>query len=175
MIKYALQCRDGHHFDSWFASAQAYDSLRGAGQLSCAICGSGAVEKAIMAPAISTRGTPASAGMKQDANRSASSATPADTPDGRPDTRPDPASSQNAPLSNDRNLAARAMAELRRHVEANSDYVGDRFAREARAMHLGDAPHRAIHGEARPEEARALIEDGVQVAPLPFRSKRHTN
>ena len=159
MIKYALQCRDGHHFDRWFASAQAYDSLRAAGQLSCAICGISAVEKAIMAPAVSTRGGPSSPDR------------PAPTAPAVEATNPAP----DAPLSNDRSLAARAMAELRRHIEANSDYVGDRFAREARAMHLGDAPHRAIHGEARPDEARALIEDGVPVAPLPFRPKRQTN
>lgn len=64
------------------------------------------------------------------------------------------------------------LARLRRHVEANSDYVGDAFATQARAMHDGEMPHRAIHGEARAEDARRLIEDGVPVAPLPFRSRR---
>ncbi len=61
-----------------------------------------------------------------------------------------------------------AIATLRRQIEENSDYVGMNFAAEARRMHSGDAPERAIHGEVRPEEARALIEDGVPVAPLPF-------
>lgn len=66
---------------------------------------------------------------------------------------------------------AEKLAAWRRHVEANSDYVGLEFAREARAMHEGDAPARAIWGEAKPDEARALIEDGVPVAPLPFGRK----
>ncbi|MFV0292772.1 MAG: DUF1178 family protein [Paracoccus sp. (in: a-proteobacteria)] len=67
------------------------------------------------------------------------------------------------------------LEQLRDHVEANSDYVGLRFADEARAMHEGRSESRAIHGEARPEDARALIEDGVPIAPLPFIPKRKTN
>lgn len=63
------------------------------------------------------------------------------------------------------------LEQLRRHVEANSDYVGMSFAAEARAMHEGTKPERAIHGEARPEEARRLLEDGIPVAPLPFRPR----
>ncbi|MFZ0099243.1 MAG: DUF1178 family protein [Gemmobacter sp.] len=68
-----------------------------------------------------------------------------------------------------------AIAALRREIEANSEYVGMNFAAEARKMHDGDAPERAIHGEARPDEARKLIEDGVPVAPLPFLSRRRAN
>ena len=71
--------------------------------------------------------------------------------------------------------AEQALAALRRHVEDNSAYVGPAFASQARAMHDGAAPERAIHGEARPEEAKALIEDGIPVAPLPFIPKRRTN
>lgn len=68
--------------------------------------------------------------------------------------------------------AERALAEMRRKVEENSDYVGDRFVEEARSMHLGDTPERSIYGEARPEQARALIEEGVPVMPLPFKPKK---
>lgn len=71
--------------------------------------------------------------------------------------------------------AARALAALRDHVEANSDYVGTAFADQARAMHDGDIPERAIHGEARLDQARALLEDGIPVLPLPFRPKRQQN
>ena len=67
------------------------------------------------------------------------------------------------------------MAQLKQHIEQNSEDVGTRFATEARKMHDGDAPERAIHGEAKPDEARKLIEDGVPVAPLPFRLTRKTN
>lgn len=68
-----------------------------------------------------------------------------------------------------------ALAELRRQVEENSEYVGMNFVTEARRMHLGDSPERAIHGEARPEEAKKLIEEGVPVAPLPFLPARKAN
>lgn len=64
------------------------------------------------------------------------------------------------------------LEKLRRHVETTSDYVGMSFAAEARAMHEGTRPERAIHGEARIDEARKLLEDGIPVAPLPFRSRR---
>jgi hypothetical protein len=71
-------------------------------------------------------------------------------------------------------LAAKIEA-LRRHIEATSDYVGMSFAAEARAMHLGEAPERPIHGEARLDEARALVDEGVPVAPLPFLPRNRTN
>ena len=69
----------------------------------------------------------------------------------------------------------KALANLKAEVEKNSDYVGMNFANEARAMHDGEQPRRSIYGEARPEEAKALIEEGIQVAPLPFMPKRQTN
>jgi len=69
----------------------------------------------------------------------------------------------------------KALAKLKAEVEKNSDYVGMNFANEARAMHDGEQPRRSIYGEARPEEAKALIEEGIQVAPLPFMPKRQTN
>lgn len=79
------------------------------------------------------------------------------------------------PLATQTDSLAQKLAELRRHVEETSDYVGEDFAREARAIHLGDAPERAIWGEARADEARALIDDGVPVAPLPFMGKAKVN
>lgn len=78
-------------------------------------------------------------------------------------------------LSQPRNPAEAALEQLRKHVEQNSDYVGLRFADEARAMHEGRSPSRAIHGEAGPEEARKLLEDGVPVAPLPFTPRQKAN
>ncbi len=78
-------------------------------------------------------------------------------------------------LRDPRNAAEAALEALRRKVEASSDYVGLGFAEEARAMHEGSKPARAIHGEARPEEARRLIEEGVPIAPLPFRTRRQAN
>jgi hypothetical protein len=142
LVRYSLRCAQGHAFESWFASAQAFDGLAAGGHLACAECGSGAVEKALMAPAVGTGG---------------------------------PAPSPTAPLSAPQDPREEALARMRRHVEENSDYVGRSFAAEARRMHEGEAPERSIWGEARPEEARALAEDGIPVAPLPFVPRRRTN
>lgn len=137
MIRYALRCDKGHDFDSWFRSSEGFETMRDAGQVSCAQCGSTSVEKALMAPSV-----------------------PAE---------------QKAPLDAPRNPSEAALEKLREHVEKNSDYVGLRFADEARAMHEGERPGRAIHGEAKPEDARKLIEDGVPVAPLPFIPRQKAN
>ncbi|MDB6182375.1 DUF1178 family protein [Paracoccus fistulariae] len=88
---------------------------------------------------------------------------------------PAKSAAKDAPLSQPQNPMEAALDKLRKHVEANSDYVGLKFADEARAMHEGRSPNRAIHGEARPEEARKLIEDGVPVAPLPFAPRQKAN
>jgi hypothetical protein len=145
MIRYTLTCGTGHGFDSWFQNADAYEALSCSGQLSCPVCGESRVEKALMAPAVAP------------ARKAATDAA----------LRPD--------LSTPVTPLEKAMADLRRKVEAESDYVGVNFVAEARAMHQGDAPERSIYGEARPEEARQLLEDGVPVAPLPFLPGRKTN
>lgn len=156
MIRYTLTCDQGHEFESWFASNAACDSLLTAGQVACVQCGSAKVSKSLMAPAVAP------------ARRRA--AAPPDEP---PAKAAKPRSG--GPLSAPRNEMEKALAALRREIEANSEYVGMRFASEARAMHAGDAPERAIFGEARPEEAKALIEDGIPVAPLPFLPARKAN
>ena len=139
MIRYTLKCDAGHSFESWFKSADAYEALSAEGLVSCAVCGSGRVEKALMTPQL----------------------------------RPQGAATE-APLA-PKTEVEEALAAMRREIEANSDYVGLNFAAEARAMHSGAAPERAIHGEARLEDAKKLIEDGIPVAPLPFRSRRRAN
>lgn len=145
MIQYSLKCARGHSFDSWFQSAAAYDKLIGAGMVSCAVCGGTDVEKAIMAPRVSATRDVVEAALKP------------------------------GPLSQPASPAEQAMADLRRKIEDNSDYVGKDFATEARAMHDGDAAQRSIYGEARFDDARKLLEDGVPVAPLPFLPKRQSN
>lgn len=155
MIQYSLKCSDGHQFDSWFQGAEGFEKLKAAGMVSCAVCGSTDVSKAIMAPRV----RPA---------RSAA-AVPADIP-----TEP-PALVIETPLSSPASPAEQALAELKKKIESNSDYVGGNFAEEARAIHTGDAPERAIYGEANLEEAKNLIEDGIPVAPLPFRPGRKSN
>jgi hypothetical protein len=145
MIRYSLKCDAGHGFESWFQGAEAFAALTAASQLSCPICGSAKVEKVLMAPAV----RPARNALAEAA--------------ARPDL--------SAPGSD----IEAAVAELRRQIEANSEYVGMNFATEARRMHAGNAPERAIHGEAKPEEARQMIEEGLPVAPLPFLPNRKVN
>lgn len=157
MINYTLKCANDHRFDSWFQSAAAFDKLKAAGMVACAVCGDTNVEKAMMAPRV----RPA---------RSAAAKPQAPTTAPAPETASAP-----GPLSQPASPAEQALKELRDHVEANSDYVGKDFASEARAMHDGDAPERPIYGEAKVEEAKALIDDGVPVAPLPFNIGRKTN
>ncbi|WFE76087.1 DUF1178 family protein [Roseinatronobacter sp. S2] len=152
MIKFSLRCAQGHGFESWFQSGAAFDSLKTRELVACPVCGDTAVEKALMAPAVAQGQPPA---------QSAQPAT--DTGHSRehsPEHRPE--------------LAAK-LRELRAHIEAHSDYVGDNFASQARAMYLGDIPDRPIYGEARPQEAKALLDDGVPVVPLPFMPTRKAN
>lgn len=151
MIRYTLTCKAGHGFDSWFQNANAFGALQAAGQLACPVCGESSVEKALMAPTV-VQTRPAAAAPDQ------AKVTP---------SRPS--------LSEPQSELEAAIAAVRRQIEENSDYVGLNFAAEARRMHDGDAPTRAIHGEAKPEEARKLIEDGVPVAPLPFLPSRKVN
>lgn len=140
MIRYALSCKEGHAFESWFKSASAFDGLAAAGHVACPVCGTAEVTKSLMAPAVANAAKPAAPTLTEPAN----------------------------PIEE-------AMRALRRQVEENSEYVGVNFVTEARRIHDGDAPERAIYGVARPEEAKRLIEDGVPVAPLPFFPARKTN
>jgi hypothetical protein len=154
MIRYSLRCAEDHGFDSWFKGAEAFAALQAAGQLACPICGSTQVRKDLMAPAV----RPA---------RTAAPSPEAPAPQQPASARPD----LSAPASD---LEAQ-IAALRRQIEANSDYVGMNFVAEARRIHAGEAPERAIHGEAKPEEARQMIEEGLPVAPLPFLPARKVN
>ena len=150
MIRFALECSHGHGFESWFQSNAAFDKLCAAGQVTCPVCDDKHVRKALMAPSV----------VKSVAKGRERSAAQVDTPQPMASANPE--------------LEAKLRA-LKAYVEANSSYVGKDFAKQARQMHLGEVPEAPIHGEARPEEARALIEEGVPVAPLPFLPTRKTN
>ena len=154
MIRYALRCDQGHTFESWFQSSTAYDSQRRRKLVSCPACDSVAIEKAIMAPRLARRGAAASEAAP--AEEPAVAATAAET-------APDPVALVSA---KERELRAK-LKELRDHIVKNADNVGNRFPNEARKMHYGDIEHRPIYGEASPDEARSLIDEGVEVSPLP--------
>ena len=138
MIRYALLCEHNHDFEGWFGASSDYDEQHARGLLECPVCGSKAVRKAIMAPSVA--GTKAQHGEAP----------------GPPVANPGAQA-----------MMMQAAQAVRQHVEENFDYVGDTFAREARAIHEGRSEERGIYGEASGGEVRKLIEDGVPVAPLP--------
>lgn len=168
MIKYTLKCTCDHQFESWFQSAAAFDKLSGAGMVTCAVCGSRDVKKAMMAPRVRT-GRKAVSQLGEAEAQDTSDAPQEAVPAPAEAPTPEPA------LSEARTEAEAALRKIRETVEANSDYVGSNFVEEARAMHQGDAPERSIYGEAKPAEAKELIEEGVPVMPLPFVPGRKTN
>jgi hypothetical protein len=145
MIRYNLRCDKGHAFESWFQNSGAYDSQVKRKLVTCPQCDSAKVEKAIMAPQIGRKGN-----QKQEVAAQPQAA--------------DNASLMMAPQEVE--LRAK-LKELRDHIVSNADNVGQSFPTEARAMHYGDKEHRPIYGEASLEDARSLIEEGIEVAPIP--------
>ena len=135
MIRYTLTCEHGHEFEGWFSGSADFDSQRERGFVSCPVCGSTQVEKALMAPSVST------ARKKEERQALAVEA-----------------------------LQKEALAKLKAavaEVKANSEDVGERFPEEARRIHYGEAEARGIIGQASIDEAEALLEEGIAVAPLP--------
>jgi hypothetical protein len=149
MIRYALLCEKGHEFESWFPDSAAYDKQIKRKLIACPHCGSAKVEKAIMAPRL--------AGARK-------RATPAE-PQG-PATAPGKAPV--AMLSPQEQEIRGKLKELREHLTKNADHVGPKFPEEARKMHYGETEHRSIYGEASPDEAKALAEEGIEFHPLPI-------
>ena len=151
MIRYNLRCERGHAFASWFQSSSAYESQEKRRLVSCPSCGSVKVERAIMAPRVVSK-----------KGREDSRTVPAEV------ASTEVATTESTPLlmAQERELRAK-IKELRDHIVKNADNVGEKFPNEARKMHYGDIEHRPIYGEASPEEARALIDEGVEVSPLP--------
>jgi hypothetical protein len=157
MIRYNLRCDRGHRFESWFQSSAAYESQEKRRLVNCPSCGSAKVERAIMAPQIVSN-KKGQEGQDKGPPVPATAAT----------TATDVATPGSTPLlmAQERELRAK-LKELRDHIVKNADNVGERFPNEARKMHYGDIEHRPIYGEASPEEARSLIDEGVEVSPLP--------
>ena len=149
MIRYSLRCESDHTFESWFQSSSAFESQVKRKLVNCPICGSAKVDRAIMAPRIVSR-----------KGRESAPQAPAPTPEAPP------AAQTSLMMAQERELRTK-LKELRDHIIKNADNVGERFPNEARKMHYGEIEHRPIYGEASPDEARALVEEGVEVSPLP--------
>jgi hypothetical protein len=153
MIRYALRCERDHTFESWFQDSAAFDTQVKRKLVDCPVCGSVKIEKAIMAPQIVSK-------KRREATVPAQAQAPAPA-------QPAPeAASTPLMMAQERDLRAK-LKELRDHIVKNADNVGERFPNEARKMHYGEIEHRPIYGEASPDEARSLIDEGVEVSPLP--------
>jgi hypothetical protein len=146
MIVYELRCATGHGFEAWFRNADAYDQQHATHQIACPICGDHDVSKAPMAPRIakSSKGEPNASAPQQ-----------ADRP--------------TAEMANEQlRMVMTKIAELNKHIAETSDYVGKAFAEEARKIHYGETEHREIYGEASPDEAAELRDEGIPVTAIPW-------
>ena len=145
MIVFDIQCNNDHVFESWFADSESYDKQAKKGIVECPVCGSNKVKKAPMAPNIATGASSVPADERSKASG--------------PDT-------VNAKKQTARYMTM--LVKMRQHVEANCDYVGNKFAEEARRIHYGETEKHNIYGEASSEEARALHDEGVEFGAIPW-------
>ena len=154
MIRYDLKCRRGHVFDAWFSGSGAFERQREAGQIQCPVCGETEIEKRLMRPAIPAR---ANSGAREAGAAPESSAAPSA-----------PARDGGGALGGDAKLLRQMAREMHAFVRAKAEYVGEAFAKEARKRHeTGRSGDKPIWGEASAQEARDLIDEGIEVAPLP--------
>jgi hypothetical protein len=150
MIRYRLQCADGHEFEAWFRHSGAYDRQARRGQITCPDCGSTKVEKALMAPSVAT------------ARKKAAVPAPVNSGD-QPAPRPTPQEQKLVAL----------MRELRQEIVAQADYVGSQFPEEARKIHYKETEPRGIYGEATPADVKSLKDEGIECFPLPVLPEDH--
>ena len=142
MIHYALTCDQAHEFESWFPSVVSFEEQQEKGLLICPVCGSSRVDRQVMAPSVvSSSGTDV---ISKDQSEKPVSL-----------------------LSEKEQKIREVFREFREHIQKNSEHVGERFPEEARKMHYGEVEYRSIYGETSFEEARSLVEEGIDVMPLP--------
>jgi hypothetical protein len=149
-----LQCRHGHAFEGWFASQGDYESQRERGLLTCPVCNDAEVSKKLSAPRLNLGRSPEPAVPVAEASKAQPAATAAPAP-ALPATPALPQALQ------------AAMLKMVRHVMANTEDVGQQFAEEARKIHYGEAENRNIRGQASREETEALLDEGIDILPLP--------
>lgn len=175
MIRFTLQCQKGHRFEGWFRNGDTYDRQAKRGEVRCPDCGTSKVKKAIMAPAIgrserSERREQSERREKERAETPASAPAKTDTP-----AQPATAAPQ-APASAEMHYAGRlreALREMRQYIEKTAEYVGPKFADEARKMHNGESEERSIYGEASDEDAEALRDEGIEFGRIPWAKYKH--
>jgi hypothetical protein len=152
MIRYALACDKGHQFESWFADSAAYDKQAKRKLVNCPHCGSAKVEKALMAPRLSSR--------------TKKRAAPAETP--APVAATPETNAPVAMMSPQEHELRGKLKELREALTKNADNVGTKFPEEARKMHYGETEHRSIYGVASADDAKEMLDEGIGFHPLPI-------
>lgn len=164
MIVFDVNCSNEHVFEGWFKDSESFGEQVEAGAVSCPVCGDTKVRKALMAPNV--------AGIRKGKDDAPQAIPPGAGPDGTPGAGPSvgPNAAMDAP---DGQLAefVEALHEFKKHVVENSDYVGDTFPEEARKIHYGETEARSIYGEATPEEAEELVDEGVDFHRIPWTGK----
>lgn len=184
MIVFDLRCGNAHVFEAWFGSTGDYEAQGARGLIGCPICGSTDIVKAAMAPAVpaksnrrNTSGDRQLEGRPPESRQPKGSHPDSDLSNGNTELTVAASAAGDGSALPPAEVKAMlsALAAAQAHVEANCDYVGKRFAATARAIHDGEAASRGIFGEATRAEVAALIDDGIAVAPLPFRSRRNSD
>jgi len=161
MIRYTLVCNERHQFESWFTNSAAYDKQAKRGLVTCPLCGSAKVEKALMTPRLGRADTPS--------NHETAPPPPPPQQAGEGEAAPAAAKMPTpvAMISPQEQEFRRKLRELRDHLVKNAENVGPRFPEEARKMHYGEVEHRSIYGVASPKDAKALHDEGIEFSPLP--------
>jgi hypothetical protein len=161
MIRYTLVCNKRHEFESWFTNSAAYDKQAKRGLVTCPLCGSAKVEKALMTPRLGRADTPS--------HHEAAPAPPPPAHAAEGETAPAAAKAPTpvAMISPQEQEFRQKLRELRDHLVKNAENVGSRFPEEARKMHYGETEHRSIYGVASPKDAKALHDEGIEFSPLP--------
>jgi hypothetical protein len=170
MIHYQVRCIRGHEFDGWFKDSQAFDRQAKRGLIECPVCGGVEVTRALMAPSVprGRKAPPAASEGQVAEGQVAEGQAPEGQVTGR---KPGPAP-EGAPIA----VSGKAMPDqlrallqkMRAEVEKTCDYVGPGFAEEARRIHRGESAKRGIYGEASPEQAESLSDEGIAVARIPW-------
>lgn len=146
MIKYALICDKQHEFEGWFSNGHDFDAQKKRGLVNCPFCESSKIEKALMAPSVSTSKSKKGAVVP---------------------SQPNTAIAANPEVEKQFKELTAQIRKFRDDVETNSENVGDKFSEEARKIHYGEAEKRGIYGQASAKDVKSLVEEGVEVLPLP--------
>lgn len=156
MIKYAVQCKKGHGFEAWFQNSDAFDKQTKRGLVACPDCGSTKITKALMAPNVSARTRAKGKTLTVTAEKASRAAQPAQATQ----AVATPPTALPAEM-------VEVLRKIKQEVEAKADYVGPKFAEEARKIHYNEAPERGIYGEASLEDVKELHDEGIDCLPLP--------